>query len=153
MTPGQVAQLRAEVAAGATHECSEWWTAGRCALCDRRRRWWDYRIYDPLTGDFVSDAQHDAIVVRLIGALQASAVPEHLRAGLVRYVADGILPGSFLQAVLVNDLTQAVLRADPSSLAGLSALVTLLVDHVPAVAWGSRTAVLAWTTTPDRLEI
>jgi len=24
---------------------------------------------------------------------------------------------------------------------------------VPAVAWGSRTAVLGWTTTPDRLEV
>jgi hypothetical protein len=80
-------------------------------------------------------------------------VPHHLRPGLVRYFADGIMPGSFLQAVLVNDLTQAVRRADPESCAALGPLVTFLLMHAPSIAWGSREAVLAWTTTPDQLEV
>jgi len=85
--------------------------------------------------------------------LAESAVPHHLREGLVRYFADGILPGSFLQAVLINDLQQAVGRADPQSMAGLPALITFLTWEVPGEAWGSRRLVLAWTTTPDRLEV
>ena len=32
-------------------------------------------------------------------------------------------------------------------------LVDFLFGHAPAPAWGSRDSVLAWTTTPDRLEI
>lgn len=102
--------------------------------------------------DQIGDAQRDAIVVKLFAAFPASGVPEHLRSGLVRYFADGILPGSFLAAVLCNDLTKAVVRADPFSLHGLEALVTFLIDHAPADAWGSYEAVLGWTTTPDRLE-
>jgi hypothetical protein len=36
-TPEQIAQLRADIAAGAGHECDEWLTDENvCALCDRR---------------------------------------------------------------------------------------------------------------------
>lgn len=103
--------------------------------------------------DQVSDVQRDAIVADLVGALEGSGVLHNLRPGLVRYFSDGILPGSFLQAVLVNDLMQAVIRADDGSAFRLADLVRFLIHHAPASAWGSRAAVLAWTTTPDRLEI
>jgi hypothetical protein len=33
--PNLLAQMRADVAAGAGHECEEWNEAGVCALCDR----------------------------------------------------------------------------------------------------------------------
>lgn len=84
--------------------------------------------------------------------LEQSTVPAHLHEGLLRYLHDRILPGGFMQAVLCNDLQQAVCRADPVSLAGLRALVEFLQWDCPAEAWGSRDAVLAWTATPDRLE-
>lgn len=37
LDPEFLAQLRAEVAGGAAHDCGEWWDADRCALCDRAR--------------------------------------------------------------------------------------------------------------------
>jgi len=103
--------------------------------------------------DQISDVQRDGLVADVVAGLGNSAVPDHLRPGLVRYFADGILPGGFLQAVLINDLTQAVERADPQSSAMLPVLVWYLSAHAPACAWGSREKVLAWTTTPDRLEV
>jgi len=103
--------------------------------------------------DQLSDQAREALVVHIVGELPRSRVPEHLREGLVRYFADGILPGSFLQAVLVNDLMSAVMRADPFSLVSVGHIAAFLVDHAPAGAWGSREAVLAWTTTPSRLEV
>jgi hypothetical protein len=103
--------------------------------------------------DQLTDAQRERLVTTLIGALATSAVPDHLRGGLVRYFSDGILPGSFLQAVLCNDLVQATQRGTASSLCGLPDLVAFLLAVAPSAAWGSRDAVLAWTTTPDRLEI
>jgi hypothetical protein len=81
------------------------------------------------------------------------AVPEHLRDGLARYLLDRILPGSFLQAVLCADLSEAARRGDPSSLVGLGGLMAFLDHYAPDGSWGSRAAVLAWTVTPERLEV
>jgi hypothetical protein len=101
----------------------------------------------------ITDDQRETIVATVVQALARSDVPHHLRAGLVRYFSDGILPGGFLQAVLCNDLLLAVGRGDPESLDGLVRLVRLLTEHAPWRAWGSKAKVLAWTTTPDRLEV
>lgn len=53
----------------------------------------------------ISDEERETMVRSLLGAIATSEMPMHLRDGLVRYFNDGILPGSFLQAVLCNDLT------------------------------------------------
>ena len=89
---------------------------------------------------------------RLTERLRDSDVPNHLHDGLMRYFAQGILPGSFLQAVLTGSWERAILRADSFSLRGLPALVRFLQMECPAEAWGSRARVAAWTTTPSRLE-
>jgi hypothetical protein len=101
----------------------------------------------------LTDAERDTLVERAIAGVAECHVPMHLRDGLVRYFSDGILPGSFLQAVLCNDLAQAILRAAPNGLSALPPLILFLQHYAPASAWGSRDLVLAWTTTPDRLEI
>lgn len=100
-------------------------------------------------------AESRAACIRdVLAVLPTSTIPEHLHGGLVRYFKDGILPGAFLQAVLCDRLSQAILRAnDRATIVVLKELVTLLVWHAPSTSWGSRAAVLAWTTTPDRLEI
>jgi hypothetical protein len=104
--------------------------------------------------DQVTDEQREGIAREIIAGLQAHAVRDHLRAGLIRYFVDGLLPGGFLQAVLCNDLTQAVTRAaDGATLAGIPNLTLCLLAHAPSAAWGSRDAVRAWTITPDRLEV
>jgi hypothetical protein len=103
--------------------------------------------------DQITDGQRETIIRGAIGALEQSHVPEHLREGLIRYLADGILPGGFLQAVLCNNLREAIVRGDPFALAGLPALVEYLRGEFPLIAWGSKERVLAWTTTPSRLEM
>lgn len=102
--------------------------------------------------DQLTDAQRIEIVTEAMRGLVICEVPVHLRDGLLRYLSDGLLPGGLLQAVLCNDLAHAVERAAPGAVFALAPLVAFLRWHVPASAWGSRTAVLAWTTTPDRLE-
>lgn len=104
--------------------------------------------------DQIPDAERAPLVARVVDALACSHVPDHLRGGLVRYFEHGILPGGFLQAVLCMNLPEAVARhAGPGAATTITILFQFLIVHAPLQAWGSRDNVLAWTTTPQRLEI
>jgi hypothetical protein len=103
--------------------------------------------------DQFTDAEREALVARLLEGFVACTAPDHLRTGLLRYVADGILPGGFLQAVLCNNLRETYARANFGSRGAIPALLECLTWHMPPAAWGSCEKVLTWTTTPDRLEI
>lgn len=71
-------------------------------------------------------------------------VPDYMVPGLMRYIRQGIPPGDFLQAVLRNDLRQAVGRADDTNRHCLPAYVTYLYSMAPAACWGSPENVAAW---------
>lgn len=58
-----------------------------------------------------------------------------------RYVTHGILPGSFLLAVLCNDLLGAIGAADEWSLAHLRDIVRHVANRLPARCCGSPEAV------------
>lgn len=103
--------------------------------------------------DQVGDVEREHLVAVIVEALPGSGVPRHLRDGLVRYFREGILPGGFMQAVLCNDLRQAVLRANPGGARMVLALIDFLEHYAPPMAWGTPERVLAWTTTPGRFEI
>lgn len=74
-------------------------------------------------------------------------IPEHMREGLRRYLDDGVPPGSFLHAVLANDLVEAFIRADPVNRGRAGDYAAFLWRHAPANAWGSHEAVAAWIKT------
>ena len=65
-------------------------------------------------------------------------------AAIRRYVDHGILPGGFLQAVLRNDLRDALERADIRNIKILGAYVSYLMNEVPAACWGSPERVECW---------
>lgn len=74
----------------------------------------------------------------------ADNVPEHLRAGLASYVIHGIVPGSFLCAVIRNDLHGAIRHGDDDSLAGIKPIITFLYNSTPAACFGNREKVDNW---------
>ena len=81
-------------------------------------------------------------------ALFHYGIPRALHDGLVRYLVDGIRPGSFLAAVLENDLREAVTRANPvENFLTLPSLVRFLFNEAPAHAWGSPERVTVWSAT------
>jgi len=63
---------------------------------------------------------------------------------LNEYVRNRRPLGSFLMAVLSNDLADACQRADPQNCVSLPALVAYLYNHAPASCWGSLSCVEAW---------
>lgn len=71
-------------------------------------------------------------------------IPEHMHGAVERYVNSGIPPGSFLEAVLANDLQGSVSRADGINKYHIPAWVDFVHWHLPAVCHGSYEAVNEW---------
>ncbi len=72
-------------------------------------------------------------------------VPPHLRAGLRDYIQRGQIPGDYLQAVMANDLLEAVNRGDTYSHGYLGVLMAWLYNDAPGGCWGSRGIIAAWS--------
>ena len=66
-----------------------------------------------------------------------SALPEHMREGMQLYIEHGVLPGSFLQAVLENDLMGALRNADDINLHRLPDYGRFLYNEMPLAIFGS----------------
>lgn len=72
-------------------------------------------------------------------------VPVHDHHGLIAFFEDGIIPGSFLQAVLENNLSRAFGRADEVNRRALFDITTWLWNYAPADGWGSEAKVRDWS--------
>lgn len=68
-------------------------------------------------------------------------IPAKTVTALERYVFESRSPGSFLTAVLSNDLQMAVIYADDDNLALLKPICQFVFYRLPSVCWGSETAV------------
>ena len=74
-------------------------------------------------------------------------LPERMRPGILRYLNDGVIPGSFLKAVLENDLVGALGAADDTNRALIWHYTNMLYNAFPARGlgcWGSPEAVQDW---------
>lgn len=63
---------------------------------------------------------------------------------IVGYVERGWQPGDFLTAVITNNLSEAVGRADDDNLHNLPAFVAYFYNETPSACWGSRANMEAW---------
>lgn len=71
-------------------------------------------------------------------------LPEHIRDGMRRYIESGIEPGSFLTAVLCNDLMGAMGKADEINRARLWDICAFLHNEAPSTCFGSIEAFQSW---------
>ena len=71
-------------------------------------------------------------------------LPGHIQDGMRRYIEKGIEPGSFLTAVLCNDLMGAVKRADKINQEKLRDICAFLYNEAPAICFGSVEAFQSW---------
>lgn len=68
-------------------------------------------------------------------------IREDLYGAFERYLNHGIMPGSFLTAVLENNLADAFGRADMANSANLKNIIGYVYNHLPSNAWGSEKTV------------
>ena len=71
-------------------------------------------------------------------------IPEHMRDAMRRWIERGIPGGSFLNAVLSNNLSGAFGRADDINRAAIGDYVSFLYWDAPSGCWGSPEKVKEW---------
>ena len=71
-------------------------------------------------------------------------LPEHLRGGVERWIEHGVQPGSFLKAVLDNQLFQAHMNADDKSFLALRDICRWFYNHAPRGCYGSPEQTASW---------
>lgn len=76
--------------------------------------------------------------------LSGKNFPPHIVDGLIGYVANGVPPGSFLTAMLENDLVGIDRHADDASRACFWTLLNWIVWTAPAARWGNKNKVAGW---------
>ena len=78
------------------------------------------------------------------------AIQAHMADGIKRYVHDGIPPGSFLQAIICNDLRGAIAQADELNLHNIPAYVDWFYNEAPAGCWGNEDKMEHWIDMHDQ---
>lgn len=73
-----------------------------------------------------------------------SGLPEYLRESMEDYIERGQEVGGFLYAVLTNDLSEAVGRADDVNIERIPQIVRWIYNEAPSTCWGSKEKVKAW---------
>jgi hypothetical protein len=80
-----------------------------------------------------------------IDSIHWTLIPPLMQGALERYLGpDRILPGDCLRAILANDLSGAIGRADPETTVALGHIVKWLYNYAPSRCWGSAEKMMAW---------
>lgn len=77
------------------------------------------------------------------------SVPEHTRVALEDYFFYGYEPGSFVTAVLCNDLMGTVNRCDHINRECIVDIAKWIMHNAPSSSWGSKQAVANWLADKD----
>lgn len=71
-------------------------------------------------------------------------VPRRMWDSIDRYVIHHARPGSFLTAIICNNLKEAVMFADEENMQNIPAYVNYFYNHAPANCWGSKKIMDKW---------
>ena len=78
------------------------------------------------------------------GVFNECGIPDHMRDGIELWIDQGIEPGSFLMAVICNDLKGAFASADSINESRIKNFVQFFYWHAPSECWGSTEKATAW---------
>jgi hypothetical protein len=71
-------------------------------------------------------------------------IPQHMHGAIQDYVERGLLDDDFLEAIVCNDLRNAVLYADHINVKQLDMYVRFFLYYCPAECWGNVDKVADW---------
>ena len=71
-------------------------------------------------------------------------IPDRMMGAITRYIEQGVPPGDFLTAIIENNLSEAIGRADNENMANIPAYVAYFYNEAPGPCWGSPEKRRAW---------
>ena len=71
-------------------------------------------------------------------------IPHYMHGAIIRYYENGIAPGSFLEALINNDLKETFGRADDTNIKRIRSYIMWFYNEAPAGSWGYDGAVDKW---------
>jgi hypothetical protein len=80
----------------------------------------------------------------LLADIDYLILPVSCREGMRRWIEQGIEPGSFLCAVIRNELVEAFIAADTYNRTAMGYFCLFLRHEAPPECWGSREKMDAW---------
>jgi len=81
---------------------------------------------------------------RQIEKMSEHGIPRYMHGGIIRYYENGIPPGSFLTAVIDNDLKEACGRADDMNRHCLFNYIMWFYNEATTGSWGHPSATTEW---------
>lgn len=78
-------------------------------------------------------------------------VPEHTQHAIENYIIHGLMPGSFLESVIVNDLFGSFSRADEKNRVHLHYIVRWFMNKAPMDSYGSIENMRNWLNNVDNI--
>lgn len=95
------------------------------------------------------DIDKESTIIRdrrqyLLSNMKEYHIPVYMHLGLLNYIIDGIPVGSFLTAVLENNLLKAVRNGDDANQRALHSYVNFLYNHAPNGCFGKEGVMQHW---------
>jgi hypothetical protein len=91
------------------------------------------------------DPAENRVVSDLLSfSVDGQCIPGYMHNGIVQYIANGVIPGDFLRAVICNDLKKAVHHADDTNKVLLHLYVIFFYNYSPAPCQGSYEKMMEW---------
>lgn len=94
--------------------------------------------------DNIEGAQMDNNKIGIFYRFRDFYIPKRMDGAIRRYIDKGIIPGSFLSAVISNDLRAACEWADEVNLKNLPAYIGYFYNESPSLCWGSAKIMKRW---------
>ena len=71
-------------------------------------------------------------------------VPEHTRESIKQWIEHGVDAGSFINALMANDLFLAISKADDRNKTSFTSIVSWIWNYAPAACYGSYDICQSW---------
>ena len=87
---------------------------------------------------------HGKALIAYTTTILEYSIPRYMALGIYHYVENHVSTGSFLKALLSNDLKESFISADGENLKCIQSWVAFLRCEVPSACWGSPEIVKKW---------